>query len=148
MILEILKHPNPKLKEKSRELTQDEVLNPEFQEFVKNLGETMIKNNGMGLAAPQVDRHVRAIVVNTGNKAVPFINPKIIRKSWRKNIMEEGCLSIPGTYGNVKRHNIIHLEYLDLDAKKHKIKASGLLARVFQHEIDHLDGILFIDKML
>ncbi len=147
MILNILIHPHPNLRKKSRELATNEILNPEFKKFIKNLGETMIKKDGIGLAAPQVDKAIRAIVVNIDEKAMPFINPKIIKKSLRKNIMEEGCLSIPGVFDKVKRHTIIWVEYLDLDAKKHKIKASNLFARVLQHEIDHLDGILFIDRV-
>lgn len=146
MILEILKHPNPKLKEKSLEITPEMISDPEFKEFVQNMKQTMIKKDGIGLAAPQVDRLIRVIVINIDSMSQAFINPKITKKSLRKNIMEEGCLSIPGVYKNVKRSNSVSVEYLDMDGKKHKIKTSGLPARVFQHEIDHLDGVLFIDR--
>lgn len=148
MLLEILKHPNPKLKEKSLEISPEMISNAEFKEFMKNLGETMLKNDGMGLAAPQVDRLVRIIMVKVGDMTRIYINPRITKKSWRKDIVEEGCLSIPGIYEKVRRPIAISLEFLDLNAKKHKIKASGLSARVIQHEVDHLDGILFIDKTL
>ena len=148
MLLPIITHPNPTLRKKSREIIRDEILNPEFKKFIKNLGETMIKKDGIGLAAPQVNKLIKAVVVNTDNQPKEFINPKIIKKSWRKNIMEEGCLSIPGVFGSVKRPNSVTLKYLDLNAQEHKLKAKGLLARVLQHEIDHLDGILFIDKVV
>ncbi len=147
MTLNILTYPHPTLRQKSRELTHEEILNPEFKKFVQDLGETMIKNDGIGLAAPQVNKLIRVVVVNIDNKPKEFINPKIIRKSWRKNIMEEGCLSLPGIFGQVKRPATITLKYIDLNTQEHKTKISGLPARVLQHEIDHLEGILFIDRM-
>ncbi len=148
MILNIIKHPNPVLRNKSRELKREEILNSDFKNFIENLGETMLKKDGIGLAAPQVYKNIRAIVVNLKNSAVCFINPKIIKKSWLKNIIEEGCLSIPGVFGKVKRHNSVVIKYLDLNADLKKLKAKNLFARVLQHEIDHLNGVLFIDKVI
>ena len=108
----------------------------------------MIKKDGIGLAAPQVNIAKRVIIVNSNNNAAVFINPKIIKKSFLKNKMEEGCLSIPGVYKKVKRYNSVTMQFQDLKAKKQKIKANKLLARILQHEIDHLDGVLFIDKIV
>lgn len=145
--MEILIHPNPILREKSRELNREEILDDNFQDFMNDLGQTMFAKDGIGLAAPQVDRSIRAIVVNMDNKAVSFINPEIIKKSLLKTTMEEGCLSLPGIYGLVRRPRGVEIKYLDLQGKEKEIKAKGLLARVLQHEIDHLKGILFIDKI-
>ncbi len=111
------------------------------------MGKTMLRKDGIGLAGPQVNESIRVITININGEAVAFINPKIIKKSWRKNTAEEGCLSIPGVYGKVKRHTNVEVKFLDKNANPQKIKGNKLLARVFQHEIDHLNGVLFIDKM-
>ncbi len=148
MILNIITHPNPNLRNKSHEINEDEILSSDFKELIKNLSQTMIKKDGIGLAAPQVNIAKRVIIVNSNNNAAVFINPKIIKKSFLKNKMEEGCLSIPGVYKKVKRYNSVTMQFQDLKAKKQKIKANKLLARILQHEIDHLDGVLFIDKIV
>ncbi len=148
MILNILTYPNPNLRNKSRELKREEILSADFKKLVKDMSETMFEKDGIGLAAPQINKNLCVIVVNLKNSAVVFINPKILKKSWRKNVMEEGCLSIPGIYGKVKRNNSIIVKYLDLNGDLQKLKAKKTLAQILQHEIDHLDGILFIDKMI
>ena len=94
----------------------------------------------------QIGKNVRLAVINTKNGRIFLINPKITKKSLLKEWGEEGCLSVPGVFGQVKRHKKITCEYLDQKSVENAIKAEGLLARVIQHEIDHLDGILFIDK--
>jgi len=147
MILDIIKYPDDRLKQKSAEIYPDLISDPEIQKLAQDMKETMVKKDGIGLAGPQVNKLYQIIAVNVNNQPQIYINPKITKKSLRKNIMEEGCLSIPSMYSEVKRHNTIYLEYLDLDAKKHKIKTSGLFARVLQHEIDHLNGVLFIDRV-
>jgi len=107
--------------------------------------ETMIKNQGIGLAAPQVGRLIRLIVVQIEKGAVAFINPEIVKRSKETEIMEEGCLSFPGFSLKIKRAKEIKVEALNEKGEKIRFKIKGLSARVFQHEIDHLDGILFID---
>jgi peptide deformylase len=107
---------------------------------------TMKEKDGVGLAAPQVGQNIRLIAVNTKDGVACMINPKITKKSWAKEWSEEGCLSVPGVYGQVKRHKKINCVYLDKNGAKIKIQAEGLMAVVIQHETDHLDGILFIDK--
>ena len=144
--LEVLKNPNKELRVKSRELSVEEIQSEKIQVLIENIKETMVAENGIGLAAPQIGEHVRLIIVETGKGNTAFFNPRIIKKSERLVDSEEGCLSIPGVYGIVKRHKSIMLEALDRDGKTVKIKTGGLLSFVFQHEIDHLDGILFIDK--
>ena len=109
------------------------------------------KANGIGLAAPQIGKSIRFCIINLEHLGLaPFalVNPKVTKKSWKKVEMEEGCLSIPGVFGIVKRPQKITVEAQNLDGEKHKFKAEGLLSRVIQHEIDHLDGILFTSKIL
>ena len=113
----------------------------------RELGKTMIKTDGAGLAAPQIGKSIRLAVINSKDGPICLINPKITRKSWARELGQEGCLSIPGIFGQVKRHKKITVAYYNQAGKKIKQVAQGLMARVMQHEIDHLDGILFIDKM-
>lgn len=123
-----------------------EIKSPAIQKLIFDMKETVIPACGIGLAAPQVGLLLRLIVIALNDKLMAFINPKITKFSWRKEVDEEGCLSVPGKFGPVKRSKIIKVEALDERGKLLKFKAKDLFARVIQHEIDHLDGILFIDK--
>jgi len=145
-VLTILTIPNPILRQVAEPVKSAEILRPEFQKFLDGMIATM-KKDGVGLAAPQVGISQRAIIVQTKNGPEAFINPKIISASIRESESEEGCLSIPGVWGIVKRHTKIKVKALNKNGEKVLIKASGLEAVIFQHEIDHLDGILFIDKV-
>jgi peptide deformylase len=137
---------NETLRKKSLPVNEEKVLTEDFKDLCNDLEETMIKKEGVGLAAPQIGRNIRMVVVNTKNGPVVMINPKIIKKSLLKEWGEEGCLSVPLTFGDVKRHKKVACVFCNRQGKKDKISGSGLLARVIQHELDHLDGILFIDK--
>jgi len=148
MIILTLPKNEKQLRKKSAPVDADLILSSEYQKFFDALAQTMSQVDGIGLAAPQVDKPIRVIAVNIENQAHIFINPKITKKSFLKDTAEEGCLSVPGRYGQVKRHKKITLEYLDRKNKTHKQKFTKLPARIIQHEIDHLDGILFIDKMI
>jgi peptide deformylase len=108
----------------------------------------MIQEDGIGIAAPQVGESIRLVIINQKDKPLIMINPRIITKSIRTEIAEEGCLSVPGVFGMVKRAKKIKATALDASGKQYVLKAEGLLARVIQHEVDHLNGILFIDKMI
>lgn len=143
-MLEIIINPNPILRKKSQNVA--DVLNDKIQKLIPEMVETMKAKNGVGLAAPQIGQNIRLVVVGYKDKDLVIINPKIIKKSLLKEWDEEGCLSIPHKYGQVKRHKNITVKYLNENAQEQTLKASGLLARIIQHEIDHLDGILFIDK--
>ena len=99
------------------------------------------------MAGPQIGELKRIFIAVIDGTPQVYINPKITKKSWLKKTMEEGCLSVPGVYGKVKRPASIEVEYLDLSGEKRNIKASKFNARVMQHEMDHLDGVLFIDKI-
>lgn len=145
-MLDILKNPNDQLRLKSKRVSKEELQDADFQLFLENLVEIMEEADGIGIAAPQVNIQKRVIVVNTGKGTEVFINPKIISSSIRKMKSEEGCLSVPGVLGVVTRNKSIKLKALDRDGNKIQRKYSNLDAIIFQHEIDHLDGILFIDK--
>jgi len=143
-LLDIITHPNPILRKKSAKI---ERITNEMKRLVLDMEKTMLERDGVGLAAPQVGENIRLIVVNTKDGPIHLINPKITRKSWRKELGEEGCLSIPEVYGKVRRHKKVKAVYQDKNNNRIKIKAEGLLARVIQHEIDHLNGVLFIDYL-
>ncbi|MFA5029521.1 MAG: peptide deformylase [Patescibacteria group bacterium] len=143
-MLQILTNPNPILRQKS--VLVADFTNEEVQKLVPEMAETMLKKDGLGLAAPQIGKNIRLIVVSHKDGVLALFNPKIIKKSWFKEWGEEGCLSLPDKYGEVKRHKNITVKFDDTTGKSECLEAKGLLARVIQHEIDHLDGVLFIDK--
>ena len=145
-ILPIITTPSPILRQKSKELDMKKLKEEKFQIFCDDMVKTMKEKDGMGLAAPQVGENIRVIIVNKKGGPICMINPKVIKKSLRKEWDEEGCLSVPGVYGEVKRCKKVTCEYIDKKENKTKLEGEGLLARVILHEIDHLDGILFIDK--
>ncbi len=145
--LKIKIYPDPVLRKKARQVGK--VGNDE-RKFAYDMIETMRSANGVGLAAPQVGISKRIIVVENmvgDNKvALTLINPKITQKKGKVKFCE-GCLSLPGVSNDVVRPEFITVEALNLDGDMLKINADGLLARIIQHETDHLDGILFIDKI-
>ncbi len=145
-ILKIITNPNKQLRKKSKKIDLTNLKNKSFQNLLDNMAETMLKKDGIGLAAPQIGENIRLFVINTKNGPEFFINPLIIQKSWTKEIAEEGCLSVPNFFGKVKRHRQINIKYTNRTGETQELTANGLMARVIQHENDHLDGILFIDK--
>lgn len=191
MLLPIITAPNPILREKAREITKEELLSEKIQQLILDMGETMKKANGIGLAAPQVNESLRIIcidarecdqsgsirkkiypslsaplrqrglpaqaggqatslkegILTNGNEIFILVNPRVTWGSLTKVIMKEGCLSIPETYGQIKRSKNIRVKCLNANGEKVKFKATELFARVLQHEIDHLDGVLFTDRL-
>lgn len=145
-MLEILLNPNPLLRLIAQPVETTEILEPNFQAWLEAMIETMLEAKGVGLAAPQVGVSKRVIIVQSKKGPEIFINPKIISASLRKIESEEGCLSIPGVSGFVKRHSKIKVRALNRHGEKVFLKATAPEAIIFQHEIDHLNGILFIDK--
>lgn len=143
-MLKIITNPDPILRKKS--LAIKDVKDKEFQALIPEMAKAMLKYDGVGLAAPQIGQNIRLIIVRYKDDNLVMINPKIIKKSLLKDWDEEGCLSVPNVFGDVKRCKRITVSYLDPNGKEQKISGEGFLARVIQHEIDHLDGILFIDK--
>jgi peptide deformylase len=146
MILPITYEKSPSLHQPSQPVT---VITNEILDLIDDMFETMNQSNGIGLAAPQVGKNIRVIIVDTQlKKAKPFalINPEIVHAEGEQ-FYEEGCLSCPGLSGNVKRAAKVTVLGLDENSDDVKIDAENLLAVVLQHEIDHLDGILFIDRL-
>ncbi|MBI4121918.1 MAG: peptide deformylase [Parcubacteria group bacterium] len=144
-MLTILHEPAPLLRQ-----VMEPVLDaaaPEIKQLVEDMVFTMRQASGIGLAANQVGYNGRVIVVETKNGAMSFINPEITRRSVEVEDGEEACLSVPGTTGTVKRHRQVSVKALDLDGQEQTYEAQGLFARVLQHEIDHLNGIVFIDRV-
>ena len=152
MILEILTYPNKKLFVKSLEV---KVFDEGLHKFLDDMYETMIAKNGIGLAAIQTGEAKRILIVNLVDEEskeqrkedlLEIINPKILRKEG-EIIYQEGCLSVPGYYEDVKRAEFITLEYQDRFGQRQELEADGLLSVAIQHEMDHLDGHLFIERI-
>ncbi len=131
------------LREKAKPVTE---VNDTIRTLLDDMAETMYHNKGCGLAAPQVGIGRRLIIVDVGDGLIELINP-VLTKGRGKQVGEEGCLSVPGIFGDVERFKTIFLEGVDRDGNIVKIKARDYTAVALQHEIDHLDGILFTDKL-
>lgn len=148
-MLEILKYPDARLKEKSYSI---ETFGSSLHQFMDEMADTMYAANGVGLAAPQVGKILRAFVIDIGpqdemyRKLYEFINPRL-SKGEGKIVYEEGCLSVPGVSEAVERKAKITVDYFDRHGKAQTLVAEELLAVAIQHENDHLDGILFIDRL-
>lgn len=157
-ILKVARMGHPVLRRVAQPVDKKEIKTPEFQQFVQDMVETMNEYDGVGLAAPQVHRPIRVSVVQiSDNPRYPgkdqvglhvFINPEVTILSKGMNSYWEGCLSVPGLRGLVARPNKIRVKYLDQDAKEQEIVAENFLATVLQHEFDHLDGKLYVDKLV
>lgn len=154
MILNITTDPNPILRQVGKNVESAELKNSDMQELFDNMAQTMYKADGVGIAAPQVGISKQICVI-----AQKYINKELqkngdlilINPSWEKltrwqAVEEEGCLSVPGLYGKVKRYKKIKVKALDKNGVPLEFTAENYFARICQHEIDHLNGILFIDK--
>ena len=147
-VLDIIEAPDRRLTTPSAPVEQ---IDEDLLRLLDDMVETMYAAPGIGLAAPQVGVPRRAFVADLegeGERApIYFINPEIIARSETVNIAEEGCLSLPKHFGEVARFDQVRVRYLDREGGTREIEADGLLARCLQHEIDHLDGILFVDHL-
>ena len=161
MILPIIAYGDPVLRKVSKEITKDY---PKLDELIANMTETMKNAQGVGLAAPQIGKDVRLFLIDASPFAESdeleeeeklflqgfnrvFINAKIIEEEGEEWAFNEGCLSIPNINEDVFRNETIHIEYQDENFENKKDTLSGLAARIFQHEYDHIEGILFTDKL-
>ncbi len=135
---------DPILRKVSREVTE---INERIKTLLEDMVETMYEYDGVGLAAPQVGVLRRVIVIDVGEGPIKMINPEIIEEEG-ESIDIEGCLSIPNRSGTVKRPEKLKVKYLDEKGEEKILEGTGLLARALCHEIDHLNGVLFIDKMI
>ncbi len=148
-VLKILTLPDPRLKKQSSQVKK---IDDAILRLLDDMAQTMYDAPGVGLAAPQVGENIRVIVVDIEHSEqgdtnlIELINPEITQSEGKAS-GEEACLSIPGFTAEVKRKSNITVEGLNRDGKKIRIEATELLSRVFQHEIDHLDGILFVDRL-
>jgi peptide deformylase len=156
-VREILHVGNPTLREVSRDVTPDELAAPETQQLIDDLIDTMHAANGAGIAAPQVGALVRIATIEvTDNPRYPYkppipltvvVNPIVTALDDELVEINEGCLSVPNLRGNVMRHVNIRVQYCDRHGEQHDEIKRGLTAGTFQHELDHLDGLLFLDRV-
>ena len=156
MILPIVAFGAPILRKKCVDITPEY---PEFETLLDNMWETMYKASGIGLAAPQINKGIRLFLIDTTpfvddeeetEEVIvkqAFINARIIEETGEEWVFNEGCLSIPDVREDVSRKSTVTIEYMDENFKKHTTTFDGLTARVIQHEYDHIDGILFTDKI-
>ncbi len=161
MILPIVAYGDPVLRKVGVEIDKDY---PKLDELIANMRETMYKASGLGLAAPQIGKSIRLFIIDASpfeddkeleeeerkflaNFNHVFINPKILKEEGDEWAFNEGCLSIPDVREDVFRQEQITVEYQDESFEKHTITLNGLAARVFQHEYDHIEGVLFTDKL-
>lgn len=155
MILPIYLYGHPVLRKVSEPVTKDY---PKLKELIEDMKETMYSSDGIGIAAPQVGHNIRLVYIDVdviadrfpelkGRKMV-LINPELtIDEDSKTETREEGCLSVPGVSENVTRHEKLHIKYTDENWETHDEDIEGYLARVIQHECDHLDGILYVDRV-
>lgn len=143
-VYQITKVGDPVLREVAKKVPK---ITPNIVKLLENMADTMRDGDGVGLAAPQIGISKRVVVIDVGDGLIELINPEII-SSEGEEIDCEGCLSIPGIQGDVIRAKKVTVEALNRFGKKFSVTGEGLLARCLQHEIDHLNGVLFIDKIV
>ncbi len=141
---DILTYYHPVLRRKAKEVSAEE----ETGVLIKKMKKVLKKEEGVGLAAPQIGAAKRVVIVNTADEQmVAFLNPVIKEKSKETTVVKEGCLSVRGVWINVERSRKVTAEFLTEEGKKMEIEAEGMMATILQHEIDHLEGKLIIDKV-
>jgi peptide deformylase len=146
-LLTVLRFPDERLRTKASKVVE---VTDQTRRIIDDMFETMYEENGIGLAATQVDIHQRIVVIDVSehkNEPLVLINPEIIDKSEHTIINEEGCLSVPGCYAKVDRHETVTVQALDRNGKTFSLEADELLAICIQHELDHLLGVLFVDYL-
>jgi peptide deformylase len=146
-LLPILRYPDPRLRKIAKPVTQ---FDERLRTLIANMAHTMYDANGIGLAATQVDVHERAIVIDVSDardELHVFVNPRILSTSSLRRVAEEGCLSVPGIYDEVERPESVVVEAEDENGKTFTIEADGLLAVCVQHEMDHLQGKVFVEYL-
>lgn len=145
-LLPILRYPDPRLHTRAAPVAE---VDESIRQLVRDMAETMYEAPGIGLAATQVDVHKRVVVIDVSedrSQLLAFINPEIVEKSG-EHVGEEGCLSVPGIYEKVCRAERVRVRALDADGKPFELEADGLLAVCIQHEIDHLEGKVFVEYL-
>lgn len=164
-MINVVQKENKVLRENARELEPEEIKSEKIKKLLKRMSDTLVDyDEGVALAAPQIAESLRIFIVSgrffnpdlkikneeeasrPKTKDIVFINPQIIKMSGKKDIIPEGCLSVEGIQGEIRRSGKVTVEAIDENGKKFTRGASGLLAQIIQHEVDHLNGILFIDS--
>lgn len=146
-LLPILCFPDPRLQKVAQPV---QAVDARIRQLIKDMFDTMHEAQGIGLAATQVDVHERVIVMDVSegrDQPLVLVNPEIVWTSPEKKINEEGCLSVPGIYDGVERHESVHVRALDGEGREQTIKADGMLAVCIQHEMDHLMGKVFVEYL-
>jgi len=143
--MKILEYPNETLRKVSEKVADPTSV--KTKQLILNMTKTLRSNNGLGLAAPQVGENLQICVIEIENELFVLINPEIKSLSKEKIPSQEGCLSFPNKYLDLERHKRVKVKATDTNGKKQMIRARGLLARVIQHEIDHLNGVLIVDRV-
>lgn len=146
-LLQILHYPDPRLHTVAKPVAQ---VDDRIRELVRDMAETMYAAPGVGLAATQVNVHERVVVIDVSedsNNLLALINPEIIWRSDARTIYEEGCLSVPGIYDKVERAEAVKVRALNTEGEPFELEADGLLAICIQHELDHLDGKVFVEYL-
>ena len=149
-LLPILEYPHSRLRTVARQVEADQLHDPAFQRLLDDMFQTMYEAPGIGLAATQVDTHQRFMVIDVTegrDQPLVFVNPQIRERSSELRVHQEGCLSIPGVFADVTRADGIVVDALDRHGQPFELRVDGLLATCIQHEVDHLDGKLFIDYL-
>ena len=144
MVLEIRKYGDPVLKKESQNV---ETIDDNIKKLLDDMVDTMREASGVGLAAPQVGINLNVVVIEIEGKVRKLINPEIIAKSAEEETVEEGCLSIPGVWEKVKRAARVKVKYTNENGEEVIEEGEGLLGRAFQHEIDHLKGVVFVERI-
>lgn len=146
MVLDILTYRDPDSDLLFKATQRIEIFDQKLETLADNMRETLLANDGLGLAAPQIRQRIALCVVRNGKKVQYFCNPEIISPSEKQEEMEEGCLSFPNVFMDITRPKEVEITYQDIKGRPKSLKASGILARTLQHEIDHLNGIAFIER--
>ncbi len=157
-VRKIIRMGHPTLRRAARPLTSDDLRNPETARLVKDMVDTLHDSGGIGLAAPQIDESLRLAIIQIPGgpsrygdiESMPltvFVNPRVEVVDPQARGYWEGCLSVPGMRGFVERPQFVRVSYQDLTGAAHELELKDFLATVFQHEFDHLDGVLYIDRM-
>jgi len=143
-VLPILRYPDSRLRQKAKKVRS---VDGSIQRLIDDMVETMRQAGGVGLAAPQIGVPLRVIVIELpGDETIALVNPQIVKRSGEREVTE-GCLSIPGYRGEIKRSTKVTVRGLDRHGREIRIKGEGLLAEALEHEIDHLNGVLYIDHL-
>lgn len=138
---------DPVLRSRAKEVDPKEIKTPAFQKLVADMVESMYAHNGVGIAAPQIGVGKRLFIAESAEGPIALINPVFTKKSLKMLNDEEGCLSVPGKFDKLRRHKSVTIEALTANGDKISFTADDFFARILQHELDHLDGTLYIDRV-